>query len=130
MNSNKKGNKKMTVVKATFKIACCYEVENNIMEVISSDEFADRMQEAILELSDTAVNPTDICIQTPDDSLVFEYSDNKEYTKYVGKSVGEFHDQNCSGFIEKAVKKFYAKSPSEQERSEAEKAEKPKGKKK
>lgn len=114
INSNKKGNKKMTVVKATFKIGCCYEVENNILEVISSDAFADKMRDAILELTDTAVNPTDICIQTPDDSLVYEYTDNKDLSHYVGMS----------------PKEFYAQRSSELELPEAGKGEKSKGKKK
>lgn len=104
----------MTVVKATFKIACCYEVENKIMNVISSDEFADKMREAILELTDTAVNSTDVCIQTPDESLVYEYSDNKDLSRFVGKSVKEFYDQSFS----------------ERERAEVGKDEKSKGKKK
>lgn len=76
----------MMVAKVVLKVACCYEVANELADVVCTDEFAHGVKKLIGSIVDNGeheyLNQNDLCVEVvngSDEDKVLEvlYSDEK-----------------------------------------------------
>jgi hypothetical protein len=73
----------MKIVEVKMKIACCYEVQEQIEEIVSSDEFAGKVRKAVADIVDKTtchgkLDINDMTIEVGDDDVRVLYPIPKE----------------------------------------------------
>ena len=79
----------MKIVEVKMKIACCYEVQAQIEEIVSSDEFAGKVRKAVADIVDKTtchgkLDINDMTIEVGEDDVRVLYDDGPE-TKAEGR---------------------------------------------
>ncbi len=78
----------MKVIKATFKIACCYEVALHIEELLTGDSFAEKLRTAIAQEVDSGyeeLDSQDMTVEISDEDIEVLFDSSEDGDALSGK---------------------------------------------